>query len=69
MEKLMKDGVPISIIFTKADKIKEQAAIRNFETYEAVLQEKWGDTPNLFVSSAETQLGKERLLDFIETLV
>ena len=69
MEKLMQEGIPISIIFTKADKLKEQAAIRNFETYEAVLHEKWGDAPNLFVSSAETQLGKERLLQFIETLV
>jgi GTP-binding protein len=69
MEKLLQDGIPMAIIFTKADKLKDQAAVRAFEAYEQKLIERWGDTPNLFLSSAESQLGKERLLSFIETLV
>jgi GTP-binding protein len=69
MEKLLQDGIPMAIIFTKADKLKDQAQVRAFEAYEQKLIERWGDTPNLFLSSAESQLGKERLLSFIETLV
>lgn len=69
MERLIKEGIPMAIIFTKADKLKDQAAARAFEQYEHVLKAKWGDTPNLFISSAETQIGKDRLLQFISTIV
>jgi GTP-binding protein len=69
MERLMKDGIPMAVIFTKADKLKDLAAQRAFEEYENTLKAKWGDTPNLFISSAESQLGKERLLQFISTIV
>jgi GTP-binding protein len=69
MERLMKDGIPMAVIFTKADKLKDLAAKRAFEEYENTLKAKWGDTPNLFISSAESQLGKERLLQFISTIV
>lgn len=69
MERLLKDGIPMAIVFTKADKLKDQAAVKAFEQYESVLKSKWGDTPNLFISSAESQLGKDRLLQFISTIV
>ncbi|UOU99418.1 ribosome biogenesis GTP-binding protein YihA/YsxC [Chryseobacterium daecheongense] len=59
-------GVPFSIVFTKADKLKPNAVIKNVEDYKMELHKTWEDLPELYVTSAEKKEGCEEILDFIE---
>ncbi|NMH27517.1 ribosome biogenesis GTP-binding protein YihA/YsxC [Flavobacterium silvaticum] len=59
--------VPFCIIFTKADKIgktKIDAAVAAYR--KALLANNWEEMPQHFVTSSETALGKDELLQFID---
>lgn len=59
--------ISFSIIFTKSDKMKTQAAAeKSVAEYKKILLESWEELPNIFVTSAEKKLGGEQILDFIE---
>ncbi|WP_336964558.1 ribosome biogenesis GTP-binding protein YihA/YsxC [Chryseobacterium contaminans] len=60
-------GVPFSIVFTKADKLKPNAVIKNVEDYKLELHKTWEDLPELYITSAEKKEGGEAILDFIQT--
>jgi GTP-binding protein len=66
-QKLGEDGMPFAIVFTKADKEKPGAVERNVNAFCNALLEHFAELPNIFVSSAHTQLGKEQVLGFIES--
>ena len=57
--------VPFSIIFTKADKLKEHAVDQQVESYIEKLSSHFEYMPNHFVSSASGRRGKEEILDYI----
>lgn len=59
-------GVPFSIVFTKADKLKPNIAIKNVEDYKVELHKTWEDLPELYVTSAEKKEGCSEILDFIQ---
>ncbi|ROH98868.1 MULTISPECIES: ribosome biogenesis GTP-binding protein YihA/YsxC [unclassified Chryseobacterium] len=59
-------GVPFSIVFTKSDKLKPNAVIKNVEDYKAELHKTWEDLPELYVTSAEKKEGGDEILHFIE---
>lgn len=59
------NGVPFSIIFTKADKLKPGRIEKNVNIYQNKLLETWEELPPYFVSSAASGLGKEAILKFI----
>ncbi|SHF05518.1 ribosome biogenesis GTP-binding protein YihA/YsxC [Chryseobacterium takakiae] len=59
-------GVPFSIVFTKVDKLKPNAAIKNVEDYKTELQKTWEDLPEIYVTSAEKKEGCDEILDFIQ---
>ncbi|CAM2795377.1 YihA family ribosome biogenesis GTP-binding protein [Chryseobacterium flavum] len=59
-------GIPFSIVFTKADKLKPNAVIKNVEDYKAELHKTWEDLPELYITSAEKKEGGDDILDFIE---
>jgi len=60
-------GVPFSIVFTKVDKLKPNAAIKNVEDYKAELHKTWEDLPEIYVTSAEKKEGCDEILNFIQT--
>lgn len=60
-------GIPFSIIFTKADKLKPNAATKNVEHYKNELLKTWDGLPEIYVTSAEKKEGTEEILDFITT--
>jgi GTP-binding protein len=60
-------GVPFSIVFTKADKLKPNVVIKNVEDYKAELHKTWEDLPELYITSAEKKEGGDKILDFIQT--
>ena len=59
-------GVPFAIIFTKGDKLGPVALKKQTDRYKNILLEDWAGLPPCFVSSAESGLGKEEILDFIQ---
>lgn len=60
--------VPFSLVFTKTDKLSKSAAARNVEAYCKYLLQSWHELPPFFVTSSETGLGREQLLDYISQL-
>ena len=61
------NGVPFSIVFTKADKLKPNAAVKNVENYKSEMMKTWEGLPEMYVTSAEKKEGGEEILDFIQT--
>ncbi|MBN8621915.1 MAG: YihA family ribosome biogenesis GTP-binding protein [Flavobacteriales bacterium] len=59
------NGIPFSIVFTKADKLKPNAAISNVENYQVELLKTWEDLPETYVTSAEKKVGTDEILNFI----
>lgn len=59
------NGIPFSIVFTKADKLGPVAAMRNVEEYKKRLHEDWEELPPVFITSSEKGKGREELLDYI----
>lgn len=66
MEWLGENQVPFCIVFTKADKLSKTDLERNIESYKKRLLEDWEELPQVFVTSSETKLGRDEILDFIE---
>lgn len=65
---LGEEEVPFSIIFTKADKLTKAVVAKNVRDYCAELSEIWEELPPYFVTSAEKRLGKEEVLDYIDSI-
>ncbi len=61
-------GIPFYIIFTKADKLKPNALERNIEIYRTKMLETWAEMPEYFITSAESDLGRDEVLNLIETI-
>jgi len=58
-------GLPIALVLTKSDKLKQAELARSKKTIEAKLLEQWEALPPLFVTSAEKKTGRKELLEFI----
>lgn len=61
--------VPLSIVFTKADKVKPQALVRNTQAFLDKLKEQWQYLPASIVTSSETKHGREALLERLQLCV
>jgi GTP-binding protein len=57
--------LPIAIILTKSDKLKQQELARSKKAIETKLLERWEELPPLFVTSTEKKIGRKELLEFI----
>ena len=67
-EWLGENGIPFSIIFTKADKLSVGKAKANVNEYLNKLSEQWEELPPVFISSSEKTTGRTEILDYIETI-
>lgn len=65
IQMLGENGVPFSIVFTKADKLSQSALNANVEAYKSELLKTWESLPPIFVTSATKSQGKEALLTYI----
>lgn len=68
LEWLGTNGIPFSIVFTKADKLSKLRANENVKKYINVLQETWEELPPYFITSSEKRTGREELLGYIEQI-
>jgi len=60
--------VPFIMIFTKTDKQSTSQTKALITAYLAKMGETWDELPRYFVTSAETGLGREEVLNFIEEI-
>ena len=65
---LGENGVPFSIIFTKADKLTKSVLASNIASYKKCLLEDWEELPPVFVTSSETALGRDEILQYINDI-
>ena len=68
IEWLGENGIPFSIVFTKADKQSHSKTMTNVQTFIKKLEEQWEELPPYFVTSAETGEGRDALLSYIEEI-
>lgn len=68
MEWLGENGIPFSIVFTKGDKQGFGKLKMNLNSYKTEMLKSWEELPLMFITSAETGLGKEEILKYIDTV-
>lgn len=69
IEWLGENGIPFSIVFTKADKLSKGKLAGNVKHYLSELSKQWEELPPHFITSSETKQGKEELLEYIENII
>ena len=69
MEWLTRKGIPFSIVFTKADKLKPAAREEAVKLYlNQMIAAGWEEPPPYFITSASRDIGKEELLEYIDQI-
>lgn len=68
IEFLGENGVPFSLVFTKADKLSHSKLHSNIQAYLKHLEQTWEELPPHFITSAESKMGREELLNYIELI-
>jgi GTP-binding protein len=66
MEYMGTKGIPFSIVFTKADKLKPKVIERNVAAYTEELLKSWAETPVYFITSSTSSVGRDELLQHID---
>ena len=68
IEWLGENGVPFSIIFTKADKLTRTQLHANIKSYKETLLQQWEELPPIFITSSEQSTGRSELLEYIDNI-
>lgn len=68
MEWLGENGIPFSIVFTKADKVSKAKLTGNVMHYLTELKKQWEELPPYFITSSEAKTGREEILNYIEEI-
>ncbi len=61
------NGVPLCLLFTKADKLTKNQLNKNVSFYQKTLRMSWDELPPFFITSATEKTGKDDVLSFIGT--
>lgn len=61
-------GVPLTIVFTKTDKEKQREVMGNIKLMKKALSEIWEELPPMLLTSSLTGIGRDALLDQIDTI-
>ncbi len=65
---LGENEIPLSLIFTKSDKLSLNKVNSNISKFKKVLKQNWAELPEMFVTSSVAKSGKESLLDYIDEI-
>lgn len=65
IEWLGENGIPFAIVFTKADKLSKSRVADNVQHYKEELSKQWEELPPYFVTSSETKMGRDEVLQYI----
>jgi GTP-binding protein len=67
MERLAHAGLPFAMVFTKADKLTKNELASSMAAYKRTMLRSWESMPQHIITSAETGLGREELLEYISS--
>jgi GTP-binding protein len=67
INQLGKWEIPFCLVFTKADKETQKEVSKNVKAFLDAMRETWQFLPRSFVTSAIKKMGREKILEFIET--
>lgn len=65
LNRLGEHGFPVSVVFTKTDKLSKVQLEANVQKFSEALLEFWEEMPPVFITSAEKGTGKLELLKYI----
>jgi len=65
---LGENGIPFSLIFTKADKLGYERRKKNLDLFMTRLSEEWEELPLWFTSSSTERTGRNEILDYIASV-
>lgn len=65
---LGENGIPLSLVFTKADKESQREVQANMKAMKKELMEMWEALPPIFLTSSLTGMGRDAVLDSIESI-
>lgn len=68
LEWLGENSIPFSIIFTKADKLSKGKLDANIRGFLNKMQDDWEELPPHFVTSSEKRVGRDEVLDYIDSI-
>lgn len=68
MEWLGEKGIPFSIVFTKIDKLSSTQLHKNLSAYKKEMLKMWEEMPIHFSTSSSGKIGKEAILNYIESI-
>jgi GTP-binding protein len=57
--------IPFSMVFTKTDKLSSSVLQKNMSRYKKEMLKTWEELPPVFITSSESKLGRESLLNYI----
>jgi GTP-binding protein len=61
--------LPVAILLTKTDKLKNSELAKSRKTIEETLLNHWEELPPIFITSAVKKSGRDKILDFIQTAI
>lgn len=64
-----KHELPIALVLTKTDKLKQSELGKSKFNIESALLKSWEELPPLFITSSEKKSGRDKLLGFIEQAI
>lgn len=67
INKLGEWQIPFVIAFTKADKVSKNTANNHVKLFLNELSQSWEELPTYFITSAEKKIGREDILQWIDT--
>lgn len=65
---LGESNIPFAIIFTKADKLSATKVRPAAEAWMEKMRDRWEELPPFFITSADKALGRQEVLDYIESI-
>lgn len=68
IEWLGEHGIPFALVFTKADKLTTGKLNEQVAAYLKTLEAQWEELPPHFVTSSENRMGREEILNYIDTI-
>lgn len=60
--------IPLSIVFTKADKQNQRETALNVNAFKKALSNEWEELPPIFITSSVSGTGRSKILDYIELI-
>ena len=64
-----RQGLPLSIVFTKTDKQNQSETAKNVNTFKQAMLEEWEELPPMFLTSSVSKTGRSKILEFIGSTI